>query len=91
MAISNMNRTITFRLPAAEFDEIRNLCRERGVRSVSELARCALRNVLEEDGTGLSASVDDKLRHMDSRIKVLDRALERLAQIVEESKAERTR
>lgn len=68
-------RMISIRLSDEEYTGLKTLCVERGARSVSDLAREAMNQVLNltpgENGRG----VDQRIQELQSRLNLLDRRL----------------
>jgi len=76
------NRMISFRLSDEEYEHLVNLCREQGARSLSDLARAAMQGLIAQGGINGGAGIEERLSHLDGRVKLLDRAVERLSQMV---------
>ena len=74
---------VSFRLSDEEYDTLRTLCQTQGARSISEVARTAVHEFLLNGRDHSGGNVDLKLEHLSSRLRLLDRAVERLAQIVQ--------
>ena len=81
------DKMVSIRLSEEEFNKVREVCRVTGARSISDLARDAMRrlaagepvrNVAGEDG--LYARVED----LDRRISHLQEQMSRLALVVKE-------
>lgn len=79
------SRMISFRLSEEEYEALKGSCSQNGARSVSDLARSAMHQFL---GNGRlprpDRSFESELERLNGRIAMLDRAVERLAQIVSE-------
>lgn len=65
---------VSFRLTAEDYRILHEACEAYHVRSVSELARTALRNLVEEGGT----PVDRQIREMREQIRALTADMERI-------------
>jgi hypothetical protein len=76
------SRMISFRLSDQEYEHLVNLCQTQGARSLSDLARAAMQCLITNGGANGSAGIEERVSHLDGRVKVLDRAVERLSQIV---------
>ena len=75
-------RMISFRLSDVEYAHLVDLCQMQGARSLSDLARAAMQSLINNGATNGSADIEERLTHIDGRVKVLDRAVERLSQMV---------
>ena len=69
------SRMVSFRLTAEDYRILHEACEAYHVRSVSELARTALRNLVEEGGT----PVDKQIREMREQIRALTQDIEKIA------------
>ena len=76
---------ISFRLSPAEYDRFANMCSERGVRSISDMARIALQKLVAGDDE--SDPISFEVRHLRNQVRTIANELERLAEIVEGRKA----
>lgn len=76
-------RMVSFRLSDDEYCGLKSLCEAQGARSISDLARAALQNLLTGGNCVADAAVRSRLDALDGRITLLDLAVERLAQLVE--------
>jgi hypothetical protein len=76
--IGRKNRMVSFRLSSVEYELYRGACVAAGVRSLSELARAALQQVVDE-GNG-KVPVEDQLRDLRENVQGLSTAIRRLAQ-----------
>jgi hypothetical protein len=79
------SRMISFRLSPEEYERFTKLCSERGVRSVSDMARIALQKLVAGDTE--SDPISFEVRDLRSQIKAMANELERLAAIVERRNA----
>ena len=79
------SKMISFRLSPEEYQRFRHMCAERGVRSISDLARTALQKLVaaENDDDPLSYEVRDLRQQVES----LSHELDRITQLVEGRKA----
>ncbi len=73
---------VSFRLSDEEYDTLRTLCQTQGARSVSHMARLAVHTLLNGDQRYLDTSVQSQIDALHGKVSLLDRAVERLAQIV---------
>ncbi len=91
------SRMISVRLSEDEYHELRSLCASHEARSVSEMARKAMQNILGQsggrvsgDGLLLNLRVQELLTHVsviDTRLNHLDRELSRLSEILDKAQA----
>lgn len=80
--VNRKNRMISFRLSDEEYEHLVNLCQTQGARSLSDLARAAMQSLIASGGTNGTADIEQRISHLDGRVKVLDLAVERLSQMV---------
>lgn len=80
------SRMVSFRIKAEEFETFRRLCRAKGVRSVSELVRLAVNQLVAEDVETMEVSTSSdrtsiagqlldfecRLRFLESRLALAD-------------------
>jgi len=78
------SKMVSFRLSPEEYERVRRLCSENGVRSISDLARTALHKLVaaEHQADPLSFEVRD----LRSRVDSLSIQIDRLSQDVEARK-----
>jgi hypothetical protein len=81
------SRMISFRLSPEEYERFTKLCSERGVRSISNMARIALQMLVAGDAE--ADPVAFEVRDLRSQIKTIVTDLERLAETVEGRKAKK--
>lgn len=81
--IRRKNRTISIRLSDDEYGALRSVCESQGVRSLSDFARLAIENLIVGGGLDAQVTVKTRLDALNSRVEVLDLAVERLAGIFE--------
>ncbi len=75
------NRMISFRLSDEEYEHLVNLCETQSARSLSDLARSAMQNLITNGGVnGGGDGIEERLSHVDGRLDALDEAVERLSQ-----------
>jgi predicted DNA-binding protein len=79
------SRMISFRLSPDEYDRISKVCSERGARSVSDMVRVALLNLIAEERE--SDPLAFEVRDLRGQLKVMAHELDRLAQLVENRNA----
>lgn len=82
MEVQNRTRIISFRVTEEEFQALKAFSAANGIRSISELARCALQEYVSAN-TVRTNDVEERIRWITGRLSLLDRAVERLAQLVE--------
>ena len=80
--IKRKTRMISFRLSDEEYAHLTNLCETQGARSLSDLARAAMQSLITNGPANGTADIEERISHLDGRVKVLDRAVERLSQVV---------
>lgn len=71
MSTDQLNRMISFRLSTEEYERCRQLCQERGISSVSEIARSALELLFQQPP---SESLEARLSVVEQRLDELLRA-----------------
>ena len=79
---------ISFRMSPDEYEGFAQVCAERGVRSISDMARIALHNLIATD-----CEVDPlmaEVRNLRSQLRAMTDELERIAEVVEARKASQT-
>jgi hypothetical protein len=81
--IRRKTRTISIRLSDDEYGALRDVCESQGVRSLSDFARLAIENLIVGGGMNAQVTVKTRLDVLNSRVDVLDLAVERLAGIYE--------
>lgn len=67
---------VSFRLTAEDYRVLHEACESYRVRSVSELARTALRNLVRDN----AEPIDGRIRQMQEQIRTLTSDIERLAE-----------
>ena len=75
------SRMISFRLSPEEYDRFAKMCSDRGVRSISDMARIALQKLIAGDAE--SDPISFEIGDLRSQLKMLSNNLERIAGIVE--------
>jgi len=75
---------ISFRLSPEEYRMLQNACGPNGARSISDLARKAMLELIVSNSQDHSPS--DELRHLQDRVRQISDELERIAPLVEGSK-----
>jgi hypothetical protein len=79
-------RIVSFRLSPEEYEALRVFSANNGIQSISELARRAIEDYLSSNAMRPS-DLESKIEWLAGRLSVLDRAVERLAQLVESKAA----
>lgn len=79
------SRTISFRMSPEEYEGFAQLCYDRGVSSISDMARIALYNFIATDRGVDPLAVE--VRDLRSQLKAMTNELERIAEVVEARKA----
>ena len=77
--IRRKTRTISIRLSDDEYGALKNVCESQGVRSLSDFARVAIENLIVGGGVPARITVQSRLDALNTRIDVLDLAVEKLA------------
>jgi hypothetical protein len=72
-------RVVYFRVSEDEFRQLHALCELRGERSLSDLARSAMRQMLQGNGGAGEQTVAQKLSQLDATLAELSQALKRFA------------
>jgi hypothetical protein len=73
------NRIVYFRVSEQEFESFRDMCQCVGARSISDLARSAMRNLARQDETA-SARVSDQLMSLETMLQDLNRKIHLLTE-----------
>jgi predicted DNA-binding protein len=74
------SRMVSVRLSPEEYARLQSLCSERGLRSLSDLARTAMQRLAENSGEGpLAPEVGD----LQSQMRTLSLKMERLSKVLE--------
>lgn len=75
------NRLVNFRLSEVEFEKLKAVCFERGARSISEFARTAVLQSLDQptqtglNGTGQMQQLNQKVSDLEVRVEQLLRLI----------------
>ena len=78
---------ISFRLSGEEYRLLQGACGKAGARSISELARTAMRRIiLEGDAFCLGDSADEEFRDFKVKLHVLAAEVKRLSRLVKGSR-----
>ncbi len=83
--IRRKTRTISIRLSDDEYGALRTVCESQGARSLSDFARLAIESLIIGGGPQSHTAVQSRLDALNSRVDVLDLAVERLAGILEDA------
>ena len=75
---------ISFRLSPEDYGRFARMCTERGVGSISDMARLALQKLVAEDAD--SDPISFELRDLRSRVMAVASDVEHLAEIVKDRK-----
>lgn len=89
-SMKQKDRMVSFRLSAEEYDRLRQAGSAQGVHNLSELARAAMRRLLESNGHALSArdnlsehsDLPAQVRELRVRIDQLSSELERMSRVL---------
>jgi hypothetical protein len=79
------SKMISFRLSPEEYRMLQNACGPKGARSISDLARKAMLQLMVSNGHANLLS--DEVRDLQDRVRQISSELERIAPLVEASKA----
>ena len=71
MSFESRSRMVSFRLTEEEYDRLRDLCFTNGVRSVSEMARAALNQLLRQPARVQQETVECRLADLEGRVQML--------------------
>jgi hypothetical protein len=90
--IKRRSKMVSFRLSEQEYQDLLRLCEQRGSRSISDLARDAVFNLLapvngHSNGNGHGADgsvIENRVHALDGRMQELDREVKRLADLLAE-------
>ena len=74
------NRILYFRVSEDEFQQFNHICESTGARSVSDLARSAMQNMIEEGNIGSSAHLSEKLTLLERMVSDLNHKVYLLTQ-----------
>jgi hypothetical protein len=75
------SKMISIRLSPEEYRTFQNACVERGVRSISDLARTAIQQLIGFNGH--AEPVSEEVRNLSDRVQVISFELDRLSKLVE--------
>ena len=78
MSMQARTRMISFRLKREEFDQCRDLCFRNGMRSVSEMARVAIKLLLEQPSRASEGSIECRLSDVECRLNMLALEIKRV-------------
>lgn len=70
-------RVVYFRVSEEEFRQFNDLCQMRGERSLSDLARAAMYQMLQNNGKGGEQEMAQKIKELDATIAELYRELKK--------------
>jgi hypothetical protein len=82
-ALQKKTKMISVRLSLEEYESLKTVYPSRGVRSVSELAREGMRQILI--GAGPSPTLEHQVRSLNTKVNGLQSELTQLSRIVTES------
>ena len=77
---------LSVRLSAKEYEELKTRCSDSGARSVSELARRAISEMLGKDGDSRDDAIGSHVAELTRKIYFLDREVGRLSRMLDSSK-----
>jgi hypothetical protein len=70
--IKPRTRVVYFRVSQEEYEQLNEVCRRRGDRSLSDFARAAVCHMIEDPGTPLNGIVSRRLDMLDRAISQLN-------------------
>jgi hypothetical protein len=71
-SLDSRNRMISFRLSVEEYEKFRELCFASGIRSLSEMARVAINNFLNQPPQAAAQnSLDARVSDLEARLRFL--------------------
>jgi hypothetical protein len=73
--LKRRSRMITFRLSEDEYVSLKNLCEEKGARSVSDIARDAVHRLIDKDP---HRQVENMLKNLEGRVNTMDLQIRQL-------------
>ena len=76
-------RMLSIRLSYPEYEALQSLCQVHGARSLSDLARRAIAEMLGRDGAPSSDRLNTHVSELSRKVHFLDREVERLSRILE--------
>jgi chromosome segregation ATPase len=80
--VDRRSKMVSFRLSWEEYKAYREACAAAGVRSLSELARAAMQNLITSRSNG--NSLDDQVGELRHQVAQLSREVERIARRVDQ-------
>ncbi len=84
--LKRRNRVVNFRMSEEEYKNLEQFCISRGARSISEIARSAVFELIDgEEESANFGSAAERMRALQQRVKQLDGEVKRLARLVEGS------
>jgi hypothetical protein len=87
-SLDSRNRMISFRLSVEEYEKFRELCLANGIRSLSEMARVAINNFLNQTPqTAAQTSLDARVSDLEARLHVLSNELKRQKSLIDDRHA----
>ena len=69
---------ISFRLTQDEYEKFRRVCFTNGIRSVSEMARAAINQLLQEPTRAPNEAIESRVAELEARVHMLFLELKRL-------------
>jgi hypothetical protein len=79
------SKMISFRLSPEEYQTLHEACMERGVRSISDLARTAMQRLIAPDGQ--TDPLSREVRDLQDRVRTISFELNRISALVEARQA----
>lgn len=79
------SRTISLRLAPEEYERFSKMCSDRGVRSLSDMARIAFKNLIAANHE--SDPLTFEVRDLRSQLKTIANELDRISEIIDGRRA----
>ncbi len=76
--LKRRSRQVAFRISQDEYERLVDTCASVGARSISDLARVALCQLIGPSGSPATDLLHERIKSLDSRVRDLDRKLEQL-------------
>lgn len=77
--VSRRTKIVSIRLSHQEYDQLQRLCVSRGVDSISELTRAAMKLLIFQPNGNVNGDIASRVNEIHGRVSALDRELARLS------------
>ena len=84
--LRNRTKVVYFRVSEAEFERYMDFCRAQGVRSISDLARSGLENLVAEGHGDTLSGLNERVTALNSLIATLSGTIQHLTEVVQDQK-----